>query len=766
MRLHQQVLTFGLVLFFTSIAGCTVKDSEDNDGTGGSAQDAGEDGAVDGSAGSTQDADPDGSGPGKELPGSHCPSSAGFTIEGKVRLAASFQGTPKVVGPDVVVKVPCGRETTDPDKKTCGTGDGYVFLCTTPDCTADSDPVRSLLVEDVSLEQASHDSFSFKLCGIEEGDYYVLPFIDHDESQSVTNYDWTMGIKNIAATDVKWPARVHGYEVKIDKNVELGTNLVTNKPDTSPVVIDYFEYKHPTPEWTAEEQWLYVASSLHPDVVKKGIGMRALDLKQRKEIDQDESTPQMDGAALETPDGNRYKGDLTKLAVHDGVAYMATDIAKGVILTVKLGKDGKIVQGKSIDLRALELGLDKMVMRRAAVLEVGTKKFLAISTTQLAAAPLPHKPETPLLIVDLDGIETADVKDAVKVTSKEVADLKEVRLDDLFAYKGVLYAAETGNNSFARKSDLLNRLWAFEIGNDGTVKSHKVYEGTNFAPDAGEECSAKQMYDRAGLWVGNINGATHAVLGGLRHVAIWKFAQDKPDAGQRVRNGSGSGATDLRLDDYSLGYSLMRSSPDGKKLYVFGECKSRWLAVRPADWAGKDGMRTQSRRRIAVLDLEQVDSDGVPKVDKTVGDKQTAPDIVRESVSSPDKTLNDDLVGGIGLDCRGVLWDLFDVFGYTNIAGSTFGSSCVASVAADAVVTDKHIYVIGRGNLETDQTGLGPASEVWLLDLETGREVLDPSWRWFYDGSAYQHRYGYFGLTLGERDTTDVAKGLFLVPMK
>ncbi len=99
------------------------------------------------------------------------------------------------------------------------------------------------------------------------------------------------------------------------------------------------------------------------------------------------------------------------------------------------------------------------------------------------------------------------------------------------------------------------------------------------------------------------------------------------------------------------------------------------------------------------------------------------------------------------------------------MAGNTFGSDCVANRVANVAITRRHLSVIGEGSVGFRTTGLGVSSELLVLDLATGREVLAPGWQWFYDGSALRPGYGYFGLTLGERAHTEVAKGLSWVWM-
>ena len=694
--------------------------------------------------------------------GTGCPSDTGFSVTGAVRLA-TLHPTPRVSGPSVIVKFPCGREVDDPAKNTCGEGAILVWLCTTPDCTAANDPVRWQRNPDGALVQSSFDSEPFEFCGLADGTYYVLPIIDHDDSGSLTNFDWTMGRKNLADPATTWPAQPFGHEVQVTGDVALGTSLVPTNPDASPVVVDFFHYVHPTPVRQSEDAWLFAVASLDPDVSPTGVGVRAIDLRDGVERDFIPSTPATDARSLERPEGGRYVGDLQRLAFHDGVAYLASDI-NGVIFTVGLSADGSVVQGATIDLRdvGITLGTGDVMQYGAIMSHSNGRTYLAI-TNRESRAMLPHRPSNPLILVDITDLENDETITARAVTSDLVPDLDRVRLDGIEAHGDLWFAAETGGNSDARRGDDLNRLWVFRATTEGAIE-HAVYAGERYNAEGDvPECGGRPPYLTAGLWVGEIEGATHAILGGLRHLYVFSFPSDSVTGGERVRRGTGVDATDLRLDDHAVGFSLMRTSPDDDRLFVFGDCKSRYLAVREADWAGDSGTRTQSRRRIAVLDLTSTDDDDLPVVDLSYGDRATAPDVVRESLTGPNQVLDEDIVRGIGMDCRGVLWDIYDAYGYLNVAGSTFGSDCLANRAADAVVTDDHIYIIGRGTVAAGATGLGVASEVWVLDLATGREVLSPGWQWVYDGSSYQTRYGYFGLTLGERKNVDVTKALFLV---
>ena len=695
--------------------------------------------------------------------GTGCPSDTGFSLTGAVRLA-TLHPTPRVTGPNVVVKFPCGREIDDPDKTTCGRGAILVWLCTTPDCTAADDPVREHRNPDGALVQSSFDSEPFEFCGLATGTYYVLPIVDHDDSGGLTDFDWTMGRKNLADAATAWPAQPFGHEVGVSGDVALGTSLVPTSPDVSPVVVDFFHYVHPTPVRQSEDAWLFAVASLDPDVSTTGVGVRAVDLRDGAERDFIPSNPATDARSLERPEGGRYVGDIEKLAFHDGTAYLASD-TNGVVFTVQLAADGSVEQGNTIDLRdtGITLGAGDVMHHGAVMNHSSGRTYLAITNRESAGTPLPHRPSNPLILVDVTDLATDGTIAARAVTSDVIPDLDRVRLDAIAAYGDLWFAAETGGNSDAQRNDDLSRLWVLRATTGGAI-DHEVYAGERYNPEGNvPECGTVKPYQMAGLWVGEFAGATHAILGGLRHLYVFRFPPDSVTGGERVRSGTGVDATDLRLDDHAVGFSLMRTNPDDTRLFVFGDCKSRYLAVREADWAGDSGTRTQSRRRIAVLDLTSADADGLPVVDLSYGDRATAPDVVRESLSGPDQVLDADIVRGIGTDCRGVLWDIYDAYGYLNVAGHTFGSDCLANRVADAVVTDAHIYIIGQGSVAAGATGLGVASEVWVLDLATGREVLSPGWQWFYDGSAYQTRYGYFGLTLGERKNVDVVKGLFFV---
>ncbi|OIP43022.1 MAG: hypothetical protein AUK47_03315 [Deltaproteobacteria bacterium CG2_30_63_29] len=690
-----------------------------------------------------------------------CPATTGAKLSGVARIE-TLHPTPRITGPDVLVKFPCGRELDDPSKDTCGHGQILVWLCTSPDCSAAFDPVRTHINPEGQLDprQTSFDSEPFEFCGLSDGTYYLLPIVDHDGDEALTDMDWTMGIKNLGSTSVSWPARVAGYEVSVaGADVTLPTALASSSAQASPVVVNYFYYRHPTPIRPAEPSWLFMTASMHPDVSTTGVGVRALDLQSGQEFDQI-AGPNLDAASLAL-DGARYEGDLETLARDDHTVFLGTD-RHGVILSVALSPTGAIQQGHTIDLRNSGITFGSSdVSHHAAVGRSPNHDWLLVANREIAGKPMPHQPRNPLFAINIDNLATADITDAVALNSITNLPLDKVRFDEVAYYNGVFYAAETGKNSQARQ-DGLNRLWAFKLTDAGQLSELNIYDGPLYNAEGDvSECGTNPPYRRAGLWVGSFNGKTHAFLGGLRTVSVWSFTGDDPAAGLRIQSGSGVDLFDPRLDDYSVGYSLMRPSPDGNKLFVFGDCKSRWLASRQPDYAGTGG--TQSRRRVAVLDLSTADADGLPPFDTAYGDRASAPDVVRASLSATDETLSQSIVMGIGMDCRAVLWDIYDVFGYSNVAGHTFGSDCIINQAADAVITDKAIYVIGEGSQAFGTTGLGVSSELLVLDLASGREVLDPNWQWFYEGSAFENRFGYFGLTVGERDTTDTIKGLFLV---
>lgn len=696
------------------------------------------------------------------IEGNGCPSTTGFRVSGVVRLA-SLHPTPTVSGPTVVVKFPCGREQGDPSKATCGTGPVLVWLCTTPDCSAPVDPIRRQENPEGKLVQTSFDKEPFEFCGLAAGTYHVLPILDHDSDGALSNYDWTMGVKNLADTSVAYPARAEGYEVAVTADVALGTSLTPTNPEASPVVVNFFYYRHPSPTLKPESSWLFLASSLNPAVAVDSVGLRAVDLDGWKETDFLPTSQAVDAKSLADAAGTRYEGDLEKLLFHEGVAYLGAN-PQGLVLTAKLGADGSVTQGNFIDLGGLGVDHKLDVAHSAALLEAHGRRFLAVTNRESAGKPLPHQPAFPLWIVDVTDLPSGNVTDARLLNATQVPDLHNVRLDQVMAHGGMLFAVESGANSRARSTDNLTRLWVLQVDATGAIAAHHIYDVSLFKTGTYEECSTNPPYRQAGLWVGEFNGATHAFIGGLRTVAVFRFVDGQVDSGARVQLGEGLDKYDLPLDEYALGFSILRVSPDRTKLFAFGDCKGRYLAVRPGDWAGDDGVRTQSRRRTAVLDLAAPGAEGLPGFYAGYADRVNVPDLVREGLNGADQTLSETEVMGIGTDCRGVLWDLYDTYGYQNIAGSTFGSDCLANRVADAVVTEHHVYVIGEGAVANKTTGLGVSSEVLALDLATGQEVLHPDWMWMYDGSSYQQRYGYFGQTLGERDDVETSKGLFLVP--
>jgi hypothetical protein len=280
-----------------------------------------------------------------------------------------------------------------------------------------------------------------------------------------------------------------------------------------------------------------------------------------------------------------------------------------VIFTVRLGADGSVYQGSTIDLRdsGITLGTGDVMQYGAVMSHSGGRTYLAITNRE--SGSLPHRPRNPLLLVDITDLETAGTVTARAGTSSLIPDLDRVRLDAVEAHGDLWFAAETGGNSDARRSDDLNRVWVIRATTAGAIE-HAVYAGERYNPEGDvPECGSRPPYLAAGLWVGEFDGATHAILGGLRHLHVFRFPANSVTGGERVRRGTGVDASDLRLDDHAIGFTLMRTNPDETRLFVFGDCKSRYLAVREADWAGAAGDRTQSRRRIAVLDLTAADAD-------------------------------------------------------------------------------------------------------------------------------------------------------------
>jgi LuxR family transcriptional regulator, maltose regulon positive regulatory protein len=277
-----------------------------------------------------------------------------------------------------------------------------------------------------------------------------------------------------------------------------------------------------------------------------------------------------------------------------------------VIFTVRLGADGSVYQGSTIDLRdsGITLGTGDVMQYGAVMSHSGGRTYLAITNRE--SGSLPHRPRNPLLLVDITDLETAGTVTARAGTSSLIPDLDRVRLDAVEAHGDLWFAAETGGNSDARRSDDLNRVWVIRATTAGAIE-HAVYAGERYNPEGDvPECGSRPPYLAAGLWVGEFDGATHAILGGLRHLHVFRFPANSVTGGERVRRGTGVDASDLRLDDHAIGFTLMRTNPDETRLFVFGDCKSRYLAVREADWAGAAGDRTQSRRRRRALPLHEV----------------------------------------------------------------------------------------------------------------------------------------------------------------
>src|SRR5690606_2837267 len=144
--------------------------------------------------------------------------------------------------------------------------------------------------------------------------------------------------------------------------------------------------------------------------------------------------------------------------------------------------------------------------------------------------------------------------------------------------------------------------WAFELDAMGTPTNLTIYDvGAYNSEGDVPECSSRPAYREAGLWAGDVGGAPHVVVGGLRTLSFYKLGNDASDL-TRVQVGEGIDAFDPSFDEYSVGYSILRTNPAGDRLFVFGDCKSRYLSVRGPDWSGP-GNGTLSRRRIAALNL-------------------------------------------------------------------------------------------------------------------------------------------------------------------
>lgn len=673
-----------------------------------------------------------------------CPDNDGLSLSGIVRVESLKNDHTMVPGPSADQPF-CGTET-------CGEGKVMVLLCTTSDCSAPGDPVRTHVNNEGKLVQSSFDEEAFEFCGLSAGTYHVLPVIDHDENGLLSNFDYTMGNKSVDNLSEN-PIRVAGYPVDLTTSTALPTERA-GSGELSPVVVNYYNYKHETPAVQTESGHLYTISTLHPDVAPDSLGIRAIDLSTYEERDFDTSNPNRPDAQILGTNADGAISNFNKVTTYGNTTFLSVPESGGLIMTITTD-NGSVQQGQLIDLRGTEseTELAQFAFEGAAGEHQGRDYLVVLSAEEGGA---PYNPDFPISIIDITEISDSAVTEAKHYgeATPGFEMLEDVAFDQVRIENGMVFVTESGRRSQAQTDADENRLWVFPITENGELGVPTIYNNGAYAPVLHEECSAQNPYPRSGLWVGEFNGAIHAMAGGLHGVALWKF-DGTPDSGTRVQRGEGFNASDLALDQYGSGFVDFRQSPDGSKLFAFPECKSRYSAEIDGDFL-------ISRRRIAVFDLNTADNDGLPSLYQGYNDATWGADTVRRGLNEPSETLNEDSRLGIGFDCVAVSTEIIDVFG-REVSGSLFGASCNANNVDDVVVTDHHIIISGRGSVDAGNTGLGNAGELMILDLETGREVLSPSWSWFYEGSSNQGSYGYFGHTLGSRFNTETTTGLILM---
>lgn len=672
--------------------------------------------------------------------GNGCPATSGYGVTGAVRLG----GLPGTGG----YSAPCGD---GPEK--CGKAQLLVYVCATADCTAATDPILSYANPDAELVQASFDFEEFEFCGLEDGTYWLLPIIDHDHSGTFTDLDWTMGITDIDNPGIGSPARVEGHEVVISgADVELPKKHA-GAGELSPVVINYMVHEHPSPEWQKEPYYLFLVAR-QASAFGSGMGIRVIDLETHDEVD---FNPVSAGVTEAYPlvgfDGDAYGGFLHPRAYHDKTVFMETDTS-GYFFTAKLANDPAnfVTQGNAIDLRNLDLGADQL--GQGVVVTVGAKTFLVMMVTA-------DQPSNLLAVVDITGLDAGDVTEAsATVYSKaQIPEWDKVSFASIQTHDGMIFLGESAYNSkAAEQAGGKHRMWALELGPNGEVTSDgmQMYDGE--VASLAAECSAQPRGGR--IWAGQYNGATHVLLGHLRQVAIWKFSGGI-DSGERVFMGSGAFKTDLKMTEYTMGISDFRPSSDGTKLFVFGDCKSEYMYNPNPDGFG--GGTTLSRHRIGVLDLETPDADGVPTKYIPWSDTTNIPDTVRKDSDSLNETLSEDYVPGLEFDSHNLIMDIWNVWG-KDAMGAAPGAATQGRIMRGAVATDKHLYIIGAGSISYGNTGLTNSAEVMIQDLESGHEVLNGRYQWFYDGSSYSDPwFGFWGMQIGDLSDKIFSTGIYLL---
>ena len=705
------------------------------DGGGGGGDGGGGGGGGDGGGGG-------GGGGGGAVENTGCPSTSGHKVTGIVRFAGMEGGWQGAMG-----AVPCGDAPA-----VCGEAPLHVWVCTTSDCSAAGDPVRVHTNPDGQMTQKAFSKEPFEFCGLQDGTWYIVPVLDNDGSGTITEMDWTMGVVDLQKQEVSRPARVEGYELKMAGADVALSDKTSGNASGSPVYINYLLHKHPSPAWSKEPYLLFLVSR-QSSSFNGGMGIRTLDLETHQEVDFNPSTTNsVEAFPLVGGDGGAYDGDLWLVANLGDTLILGTD-TKGLYYTVDVSKDPSsyVTQGHAIDLSDIAWGADTPDNELGGVAfeHAGKKYFAVIMNTE--------QPKRLLVVVDITKLADGDIgSDAATIYTKdELPGMENVGLSSVAYSDGMIFLGESGLSSNPAKALGVHRLWAMDLGSDGAVDpaSLTAYEGESGL--AGSECSSAPRGGR--IWVGEYNGATHAMLGHKTDLAIWKFPNGAA-SGERLMSGSGAFKTNLTLGEYTTGYSWFLPTQDQSKLFVFGDCKSIYH-YKP--FAGE---AEQSRHRVAVLDLANPDASGIPTKFLPWSDTTHAPDsVIKGDGNSQPEVLSEERIVGLEFDAHSLILDILETFGHS-MNGVTPSAATQGRAVRSAVATDKHVYAIGRGSIGFQNTGLTGSSELMVIDVESGKEVLNPDYQWKYDGSSYDEPwFGFWGVQIGDLKDKNPSTGLFLV---
>ena len=648
-----------------------------------------------------------------------CGDAPGTTLSGTV-TRRSLKGEPPAPGTENIA-VPC------PGATDCAASPLLVLLCRDAECAAETDPVA---VHEVT------DGDAFAFCAEQPGSLHLLPLLDHDADGTLSPGDWTQGITSITRDDVEGPARVRSTEV----------DLSAGAPPSIELAINFFHQPLASPLWRRDQGTLHLLSTLD---AAQGMGLRSIDLSTQRERDHDTQQPGVQAHRFKDPSApdQPLEAPLRKLAFHDHVAYFTADTHPSFIFRARLRDDASIERLPPLDLRrgGRALGLDLPAAGEVVTASDGTHHLVLI--TRERGGQRPQRPRNPLLIVSIPE-ETGD--EAMSIRALDLSshpDLEGVRFDAIAVYGDRVFVSESSAGSRALATSNLTRLWTLRVGVAGTPSALSAHEGPAhlsppFRPDACPDPRAP--YRGAGVWAGRIQGTLYAALGGWHGVTFWRL-----DGAQLER------LSTLSLNEHARGFSRLQPTRDGRHLVAVGDCSARVSSVFG------DGEYARARRRLVMLNLQHTEA-GLPTLFTGYDDTTTAPDIVRDTTGDRERAQG--RVAGPELDCRALTAQLLQTYGATNknIAEHLPDRDCVRAQFRDLVVTDHHVFLAGAGTPSHRQTGLGVASELWVIDLESGHTVLRPGWRWLYDGDRFKRDRGAFGVDVGA-GVVNVIEALFWV---